>query len=43
MWAIRPPTVLQGTARLRIAVTLNVDEVEIEGVFEALGREMKGS
>ena len=40
--AIRPPTVSAGTARLRIAMTLNVDEEAIEGLFSALGREMTG-
>jgi 8-amino-7-oxononanoate synthase len=38
--AIRPPTVPAGTARLRIALTLNVDEAAVEGLFGALGREM---
>jgi 8-amino-7-oxononanoate synthase len=38
--AIRPPTVPLGTARLRVAVTLNVNEAAIEGLFEMLGQEI---
>jgi 8-amino-7-oxononanoate synthase len=37
---IRPPTVPAGTARLRISVTLNVDERAITDLFAALAEEL---
>ncbi len=37
---IRPPTVLQGTARLRISITLNVDAKEIGAMASALAEAM---
>ena len=39
--AIRPPTVPEGTARLRIALTLNVDEATVAGLFEALSEDLR--
>jgi len=38
--AIRPPTVPVGTARLRVALTLNVSEGTVESLFQTLGAEM---
>lgn len=38
--AIRPPTVPDGTARLRISITLNVDEGQISDMFERLAAVM---
>lgn len=37
---IRPPTVPQGTARLRIAITLNTDEADIDAMADALAAAM---
>ncbi|MGV3731005.1 MAG: 8-amino-7-oxononanoate synthase [Sphingopyxis sp.] len=37
---IRPPTVAQGTARLRIAITLNVDEADIDDMADTLAESM---
>lgn len=34
---IRPPTVPEGTSRLRLSLTLNVDEADITAMAEALG------
>src|ERR1700722_7060714 len=39
--AIRPPTVPGGTARLRIALTLNVDQPTVAGLFEALSEDLR--
>lgn len=36
---IRPPTVPEGTARLRISLTLNVSEADVSALFDALAEE----
>jgi 8-amino-7-oxononanoate synthase len=41
--AIRPPTVAEGTARLRIALTVNVQEAVVAELFEALAEDIRNA
>ncbi len=38
---VRPPTVPQGTARLRLSITLNADAAAVDALFDRLGDALK--
>jgi 8-amino-7-oxononanoate synthase len=40
--AVRPPTVPEGTARLRVSLTLNASEKQVEGLLDALADTLSG-
>jgi 8-amino-7-oxononanoate synthase len=38
---VRPPAVAQGTARLRVSVTINMDERDISSLIDAPAQELR--